>query len=331
MNIRTSSSLQPRPVVAPVPQKLTDLEFEPRDLQMSPAGDRVIFSAGTDQPLRRELFSLSMTDGAVTQLTNREVNLSWHPSISPDGQKIAYVVEKQGRSDLQVMNIDGSGNVNLSDNNKGFWSPAWSPDGKNIITTSRDTERGNLELVQFAADGTSKAQVSKVGVSTDTPQFSPDGQNIVFALAPGFGPQVLASMSADGSNLKTYSRTVMLVDEPVVTEDNKILFSGSTRDGHYRLYEVAIGSDEEPKLLVDGDRAISPRLSPDGSKIAYVDKGGNGRAQIFEANRDGTEPRQISPDEGYSVSPVYTPDGKKLVYISSREGDREIYSQNIRN
>ena len=331
MQIQSKFAPRPNHAGGPAPQKLTELDFQPRDPQMSPSGDSVIFSAGTDQPLRRELFSLGLSDGQLTQLTNREVNLSWHPSISPDGTKIAYVVEKQGRSDLQVMNVDGTGNVNLSNNNKGFWSPSWSPDGSKIITTSRDTARGNLELVEFAADGSSKAQATRIGVNTDLPQYSPDGQYIVFGLAPGFGPQVLASMSTETSELKTYSRNVMLVDEPVVTEDNKIIFSGSVRDGHFRLYEVEIGSDEEPKVLVDADRASNVTLSPDGSRIAYVDKGKNGSFQIFEANRDGSEPHQVSPDEGYSTSPVYTPDGNSLVYISSREGDKELYIQNLRN
>lgn len=330
MQIQSKPIIRPSRANVPAPQKLTDLDFQPRDLQMSPNGDSVIFAAGTDQPLRRELFSLGLNDGKLSQLTNREVNLSWHPSISPDGTKVAYVVEKQGRSDLQVMNVDGTGNVNLSDNNKGFWSPSWSPDGSKIITTSRDTARGNLELVEFAADGSSKAQATRIGVNTDLPQYSPDGQHIVFGLAPGFGPQVLASMSTDGSELKTYSRNVMLVDEPAVTEDNKIIFSGSVRDGHFRLYEVEIGSDEEPQVLVDADRASNVTLSPDGSRIAYVDKGKDGSFQIFEANRDGSDAHQVSPDEGYSTSPVYTPDGNNLVYISSREGDKEIYLQNVR-
>lgn len=329
MQILKSFTPTQRPDARPAPSKLTDLEFQPRDLQISPGGDKIVFSAGTDQPLRRELFSLDLTDQSVQQLTDRQVNLSWQPSISPDGQKIAYVVEKQGRSDLQVMNIDGTGNVNLSDNNKGFWSPSWSPDGKRLITTSRDTERGNLELLEFAADGSTKTQVTRVGVNTDHPQFSPDGQHIVFSLAPGFGPMVLASVKADGSDLKTYSRTVMLMDEPAVTQDNKIVFSGSVRDGRFRLYEVEIGSDEEPKLLVDAQRAFSPTLSPDGSKIAYLDKGENGRTQVFEVNRDGSDPHQVSPNEGYSSSPVYTPDGKHLLFISNRDGDSEIYSQQL--
>jgi len=327
------STLKPtsKPSVPQGPQKISETSGSPLSPVVSPQGDTVIFAAGTSQPLVRELYSVGLDGTEQKQLTDRRVNLSWHPAITPDGEKLAYVVEKEGRSDLHVMNMDGTGNHNITNTNKGYWSPAWSPDGKELVVTSRDTERGNLEIVKMAADGSEKTQVTRLGLNTDTPVFSATGSHIVFGLAPGFGAPVLASIRANGEGFKTYATELILAGKPVVSPDDEVIFSATKGDGRFGIYQVDLESEEPAKLLIDQDFALSPTLSPDGTKLAWRGNGPNGRGQIFEANSDGTEITQITKGDGFSSSPSYTPDGNSLVFTTSdKERNEEVYLQQLR-
>lgn len=333
MQINTTPRTPYQPQTLPPAQKLTELDGEPFAPVITPDGETVVFAAGTTQPLVREMYTVGIDGTGQKQLTNRQVNLSWQPSVSPDGKKIAYVVEKQGKTDLQVMNIDGSGNVNLTDTNKGYWYPSWSADGKSIATTSRDTEFGNLEVVTVAADGSKETnQLTKLGYQVDNPVFSPTGSHVVFGLAPGFGPAVLCSIQADGENFRAYSTDLILMGKPAVSQDGHIIFSGTKGDGRIGIYDAKLDSEEPAQLMVDADFALSPTISPDGKKVAFVDTDPNGRFQVFEAARGGeeTQLRQITAGESSSSNPVYTPDGEGIVFISRRDGDEEIYLQKLK-
>ena len=329
MQIKANHHLTAKPASLPPARKLTDLEGDPLAPKVAPDGDTVVFAAGTSQPLVREMYTVQLDGSRQTQLTDRQVNLSWHPAVSPDGEKIAYVVEKEGHTDLQVMNLDGSGNVNLTDTNKGYWYPSWSPDGKTIATTSRDTEHGNLEVGTVAADGSKKTQVTNLGYNVDTPSFTPTGEHIVFGLSPGMGAAILCSVRADGSNFMTYSPDLMLVGQPSVTTDGHIIFSGA-KGGRFGLYDAVLESEEPAKQLVDGELCMTPTLSPDEERIAYMEVDSDGQFQIFEADRKtDVQIRQITQGKGFNSSPAYTPDGNGLVYIGSSDGDSELYYQQL--
>lgn len=310
------------------PRQLTQLDTEPANPQITPDGETVVFASGTADPLMRETYTVGINGDHLQQLTDRKVNLSWQPMVSPDGQKLAYVVEKQGYSDLQLMNLDGSANVNLTNTNKGYWNPAWSPDGKTIVTASRDTRNKALELVAVAADGSSKVQLTDRGLNADLPVFTQDGQNIVFAVAPGFGPAVLCSIKADGSDFRSYARDITIIGKPAVTPDNHVIFSGALPGGRYGLYDQELGSDQRPKKLVSGKSILSPAVSPDGSHIAYMESTKEGY-QLFETDREGKNVTQLTAS-GSNSAPVYTPDGKGLVYLSTRDGNKQVYHQTIR-
>lgn len=328
-SLRTLSSAQSATISHSQARRLTDSDQEPLSPRVSPVGDTVVYAAGTSQPLIRELYTVSADGVEHKMLTDRQVNLSWQPALSPSGEKIAYVVEKQGKSDLQVMNLDGSANKNLTNTNKGYWNPAWSPDGQTIVTTSRDTERGNLELVAIAADGSGTKQLTRLGYNTENPVYTRDGEHIVFGVSPGYGNPVLSSINSDGTDFRAYATDLVLIGAPAVSKDNEIVFSATKGDGKFGIYNVRLDSDAPATLLIDTDFGLSPTFSPDGEHIAFVDSDEQGKFQIYEADADGTDVRALTT-EGSNTSPAYTSDGNSLVFLSTRDGRKEVYRQEIR-
>ncbi len=73
----------------------------------------------------------------------------------------------------------------------------------------------------------------------------------------------------------------------------------------------------------------SPRLSPDGRRVAYVvnriDSEANAyRSRIWVAPLDGSaEPREFTSGQRSDYSPCWSPDGRWLAFVSTRDGEEE--------
>jgi Tol biopolymer transport system component len=149
--------------------KLTDTPgYQNLQPDWSPAGDKIAFLTNRHNPNGYDNFELYVmnVDGTnQTRITNNThlagANNDYYPEWSPDGTKIAFVYDggNEPRSDqIHVMNADGSGRVNLSNNTAYEYNPAWSPDGSQIVFMSnRD---GNFELYVMNADGTNQTRLT---------------------------------------------------------------------------------------------------------------------------------------------------------------------------
>lgn len=92
----------------------------------SPRGDLIAFvstNSGND-----EIYTVTIDGAIVKKLTENQYEWDKHPSWSPDGTQIVFFSNRDvGRRQLWLMNADGSGQRNLSNNSYEDWNPIWVP------------------------------------------------------------------------------------------------------------------------------------------------------------------------------------------------------------
>jgi TolB protein len=104
--------------------------------------------------------------------------------------------------------------------------------------------------------------------------------------------------------------------------ESKLYFI-STRSGHKEVWAMDYDGEGETQVTHDGNIALSPAISPDGSRLAYVSfTSGNADLAMYslELNRKVAFPHL----GGANTAPSWTPDGK-LLFSSSMRGDPEIF------
>ncbi len=105
--------------------------------------------------------------------------------------------------------------------------------------------------------------------------------------------------------------------------ESKLFFVRGGR-GQKEIWEMDYDGANQHAVTHTGSIALSPRISPDGSRLAfssYTKSGWEIMMYSMDLNRLISFPRY----GGANLSPAWSPDGTKLAFSSSRSGDPEIY------
>lgn len=152
------------------------------------------------------------------------------PAPSPDGSKVAMILDKDGWVDLYVADADGSHLKRLTKSAEDESSPCWSPDGKWICFATKVAERRVLEKIP--ADGGAAQRIPTPGAPNPTePDWSPDGKWIAFTSQ--MGEFDICVVPADGGD------PVVLVpgEDPSWSPNSRTLIF--TRRANYR-YSLSV-------------------------------------------------------------------------------------------
>ncbi|MBZ5599228.1 MAG: Tol-Pal system beta propeller repeat protein TolB [Acidobacteriia bacterium] len=109
---------------------------------------------------------------------------------------------------------------------------------------------------------------------------------------------------------------------PGVAESS--IYFVSSRSGHKEIWAMDYDGVNQHQLTHLDSISLSPRISPDGARLAFSSMTKNGWDILMyslDLNRLVTFPRF----GGTNLSPAWSPDGTKLAFSSSRSGDSEIY------
>lgn len=106
--------------------------------------------------------------------------------------------------------------------------------------------------------------------------------------------------------------------------ESKVYFV-STRSGHKEIWSMDYDGANQQQVTHLGSVSLSPRVSPDGSRLAFSSIAKTGWEILvysLELNRMLT----FAKFSGTNLSPAWSPDGIRLAFSSSRTGDPEIYT-----
>ena len=107
--------------------------------------------------------------------------------------------------------------------------------------------------------------------------------------------------------------------------ETKIYFV-SSRTGTKEIWVMDYDGQNQHQITHLGSVSISPRISPDGSRVAFASLDRSGwavRMYSLELGRMVAFPAGVGG--GTNQSPAWTSDGTKIAFSSSRSGDSEIW------
>lgn len=240
---------------------------------------------------------------------------------------IAFVSERDGNSEIYLINMDGTGLTRMTDHPAHDADPAWSPDGERIAFAS--SRAGNSDIYLMDADGSNLVRLTESGSSSE-PSWSADGKKIAFSGRRG-GENGIFVMSIDGdrANPTRVGFDRGWIDDPAWSPDGeRIAFVSDWRmfDFVYDLYVMdPDGSRITPLIegpFPTGDLQFyfQPAWSPGGGKIAVVVCGYAWdncypASSIAIAKADGSELTTLVQTGGFA-GPAWSPDGSTIAYTS---------------
>jgi Tol biopolymer transport system component len=269
------------------------------------------------------------------------------PTLSPQGDKVAFISNRRDFFDVFVMNavdgsqvdkiVDGQQTSNLEELHLLTPGISWSPDGKRLALAAKAGEEDAILLIDVKSGEMEKLTFGLDGIFSVS--WSPTGGNLAFI---GNRPRQsdLFVYNLETKGLKNITNDIHAEEQPSWSPDGKTLYFGSDRGSaaHYDpllaheqrfqdmdIYQVSLETGVIKQLTNwSGSDESSPVASPDGKKLLFISDR-NGINNIYEFSIDSAITRPITN----SISGVYqlslSRDGSKLVFSSLNHSGFDIF------
>jgi hypothetical protein len=196
--------------------------------------------------------------------------------------------------------------------------PCWSPDGKSIAFRRHDSSGPSEIFVTDAAGGSRRVYSARRRLN-DGLAWSPDGARLAFADAGEEGLDIFAV------DLSTGAVSALVTDAGDARSPSWCATTGelvfcSNRSGNDDIWVRDMAAGDEVVLAAGAGNGY-PSLSPDGSRVAWVEPE---RGIAVLDRRDGAKHLILAPRH-VMYAPAWSPDGKYVAVTAQDWGSWDIY------
>lgn len=313
-------------------------------ITFSPDSNSIFYvKFGTDAA-ESGLYQIPVLGGAARKILT---DITSQISFAPDKKHFAFLLNDLSRKEarLIIANLDDSEQRNLVTYTGVHWmtdgAPAWSPDGKVIIFTTRiktskaASTTASLVEVQVA-DGKQKILNTRQWDAIQAIEWLADGTGLIVAARDNASllAHQLWQIDYPGGGARAITKDLNSYSSAGITADMKSLVTVL----HRRITNLWIAPSDRSSEAVQIHSGNSKDLGwtlgvewlRDG-KIIYGSTA-SGKEDVWLMNADGSEQRQLTTTAGANFEPTVSDDGRTVVYVSkAADAAQNLWRMNLAN
>jgi Tol biopolymer transport system component len=273
-----------------------------------------------------------------------------HPAWSADGHRIAFQSDEpsdvtpsaygaQSGATIQIVDVDGTHPRALTRRGEplgGHAAPAWTSDGRFVaFSVFEGAQHNGVWLVSVETGATRQLLRGLRGHFELV--FAPDDSALYVAGGEPFITRVpfdRATGQIAGDREVLPVPGVAGVRGLTISPDGRRLgFGGLTLSSQVWAQPIAPNGDgrgEARALTTDTSRRNSlPRVSPDGSRVAYVSTRAGEPPNVWVVGVDGRGGTQVTANDSPDKLPFWFPDGRRIAFVTTRNDGMALWSVDL--
>ncbi|MBQ4828728.1 S9 family peptidase [Alteromonas sp. MMG017] len=312
-------------------EDIFDLEYV-SDVRVSPNGKQVAYVRRSNDIMSdstRSNIWLASVDGKSHRPLLSSKKSYYSPRWSPDGKRLAYLSNEEGKPQLYVRWMDTGQTALITNVTSSLGNITWSPNGKHIaFTMSVNVEEKPLK-VNLPKKPKDAKWAPKFEYITKA-RYQADGKGI---LEPAYTHIFIVSTDGGTARQLTSGNYHHRGGVSFSPDSQKIYFSANRSDNwEYEpvesdIFTVNMQGDIEQLTDFKGTES-APVVSPNGKYVAYSrrsdDKVMYKNRYLYIMNADGTDHKNLTADIDNSVSNFQWKGNKSIYFQQSVRGLAQV-------